>query len=188
MLRPWARTVGSWSWSYDGEDRPFATIGYEADLTDESDAWLRLHYRANGEPLDYKIVLVTTIPNYGGRRWWFICPLPRDDREPPHRVAKLYLPPGERYFGSRHGHALTYTSCQESGKYDRLFASMGAIWAMLSHALLLAQKAERPAGPGTPCSPCSPFLDGSKFVPFLSGHHHRHLIRSAKPVARVVKA
>ena len=66
--RPCARTVGSWSWSYDGEDRPFATIGYEADLTDESDAWLRLHYQANGEPLDYKIRLVTTIPNYGGRR------------------------------------------------------------------------------------------------------------------------
>ena len=100
-LRPWARTAGSWSWRYDGEGRPFATIGYEADLTDESDAWLRLRYRADGEPLDYPIQLVTTIPNYGGRRWWFICPLSRDDGGPPRRVAKLYLPPGERYFGSR---------------------------------------------------------------------------------------
>jgi hypothetical protein len=100
-LRPWARTAGSLSWSYDGEDRPFATIGYEADLTDESDARLRLRYQADGEPLDYKIRLVTTIPNYGGRRWWFICPLSRDDGGPLRRVAKLYLPPGERYFGSR---------------------------------------------------------------------------------------
>ena len=32
-LVPGARTAGSWSWSYDGEDRPFATIGYETDLT-----------------------------------------------------------------------------------------------------------------------------------------------------------
>jgi hypothetical protein len=125
-LRAWARTTGSWSWRYEGEDRPFATIGYEADLTDESDAWLRLHYRANGEPLDYRVRLVTTIPNYGGRRWWFICPLPRSDGEPPRRVAKLYLPPGGNYFGSREAYELTYTSCQESGKYDWLLASIRA--------------------------------------------------------------
>ena len=129
-LRPWARTAGSWSWSYDGEsngeDRPFATIGYEADLTDEGDAWLRLHYRADGESLDYRIRLVTTTPNYGGRRWWFICPVCRNDGGPPRRVAKLYLPPGERYFGSREAYALTYESCQEGGKYNRLFASIRA--------------------------------------------------------------
>ena len=53
-------------------------------------------YQADGEPLDYKIRLVTTIPNYGGRRWWFICPSSRDDGGPPRRMAKLYLPPGER--------------------------------------------------------------------------------------------
>ena len=29
------RTTESWSWRYDGDDRPFATIGDEADLTDE---------------------------------------------------------------------------------------------------------------------------------------------------------
>ena len=125
-LRPGARTAGSWSWSYDGEDCPFATIGYEADLTDDGDAWLRLRYLANGEPLDYRIRLVTTIPNYGGRRWWFICPLSRDDGGSPRRVSKLYLPPGERYFGSREGYALTYEFCQESGKYSRLFASIPA--------------------------------------------------------------
>jgi hypothetical protein len=37
-LVPGARTAGSWSWAYDGDDRPHATIGYEADLTDESNA------------------------------------------------------------------------------------------------------------------------------------------------------
>jgi hypothetical protein len=126
MLVPGARKAGSWSWRYDGEDRPFATIGYEADLIDESDAWLRLHYRANGQPLDYKIRLVTTTPNYGGRRWWFICPLSRDAGRSPRCVAKLYLPPGERYFGSREGYALTYESFQESGIYNRLLASLRA--------------------------------------------------------------
>ena len=40
-----AWTSGSWGWTYDGEDKPHATIGYEADLSDQDNAWLRLHYR-----------------------------------------------------------------------------------------------------------------------------------------------
>src|SRR3954469_12886501 len=57
-----------------------------------------------------------SIPHYGGRRGWCICPLVRNDGGRPRRVAKLYLPSGGKYFGSREGHGLTYTSCQESGK------------------------------------------------------------------------
>ena len=34
---------------YVGEDGPHATIRYEANLRDTDNAWLRLHYRANGE-------------------------------------------------------------------------------------------------------------------------------------------
>jgi hypothetical protein len=36
-------------------------------------------------------------------------------------VGKLYLPPGGSYYGCRHCHRLTYTSSQESGKYNGLF-------------------------------------------------------------------
>ena len=46
--------------------------------------------------MDYRVRLVTTEPTYGGRRWWFLCPLARQDGGPPRRVAKLYLPPGGR--------------------------------------------------------------------------------------------
>jgi len=42
------------------------------------------------------------------------------------RVGKLYLPPGGRYFGCRQCHDLTYTSCQESHRYDRLFGRLAA--------------------------------------------------------------
>jgi hypothetical protein len=42
------------------------------------------------------------------------------------RVGKLYLPPCGRYFGCRHCYRLTYTSCQESHKYDDLYRSMAA--------------------------------------------------------------
>ena len=115
-LVPGAQTAGSWGWAYEGEDGPHATVRYEADLRDTDNAWLRLHYRADGEAVDYKVRLVTTKPNYGGHRWWFICPIVRRDGGPPRRVAKLYLPSGSKYFGSREAYALTYASCQESGK------------------------------------------------------------------------
>ena len=121
-----ARTSGSWGWISDGEDEPHATIGYEAELLDQDNAWLRLHYLRNGEPVDYRVRLVTSTPHYGGLRWWFICPLARNDGGPPRRVAKLYLPPGGKYFGSREGYGLTYTSCQESGKNGRLWRALGA--------------------------------------------------------------
>ena len=39
-------------------------------------------------------------------------------------MAKLHLPPGGRYFGCRHCHELTYTSSQESHRYDRLSAGI----------------------------------------------------------------
>ena len=134
-----ARTSGAWGWTYDGKDKPHATIGYEANLSDQDNAWLRLHYQRNGEPVDYKVRLVTSTPHYGGLRWWFVCPLVRNDGGPPRRVAKLYLPPGGKYFGSREGYKLTYTSCQESGKdrglFRRLAAEMGADEATIRAAL-----------------------------------------------------
>ena len=80
----------------------------------------------NGEPVDYRVRLVTSTPHYGGLRWWFICPLVRNDGAPPRRVAKLYLPSGGKYFGSREGYGLTYTSCQESGKNRGLYRHLAA--------------------------------------------------------------
>ena len=68
-----------------------------------------------------------------------VFPLARNDGGPPRRVAKLYLPPGGRYFGSRQAYGLTYTSCQESGKFDglyrRLAANMGTDAASIRLAL-----------------------------------------------------
>ena len=108
-------------------------------MIDPEAAWLKLTYTASGNPMDYRVRLVTTQPTYGGRRWWFMCPLAFMAGAPPRRVAKLYLPPGGRYFGSREAYRLTYTSCQESGKYDglyrRLAANMGTDAASIRLAL-----------------------------------------------------
>jgi hypothetical protein len=78
---------------------------------------------------------------FGRLRWWFVCPLLVRGEACNRRVAKLYLPPSSRYFGCRHCYRLTYTSCQESHKYDgvyrRLARDMGqdfetVKWAMES--------------------------------------------------------
>ena len=115
---------------------PHAKISYEANLVVPNAAWA---YTVNGTPMDYRVRLVTTRPTYGGRRWWFLCPLARNDGGPPRRVAKLYLPPGGTYFGSRQAYGLTYTSCQESGKFEglyrRLAAHMGTDAASIRSAL-----------------------------------------------------
>lgn len=63
--------------------------------------------------VDSVIPLVTTPCNFGGVRYWFICPLTVNGRECNRRVAKLYLPPSGIYFGCRHCYNLTYRSCRE---------------------------------------------------------------------------
>lgn len=81
--------------------------------------------RAEGRELTEQVRLLATKPHFGGVRWWFACPFSSKDREPcGHRVGKLYLPPGERWFGCRRCHALTYKSSQESHRHDRLCALM----------------------------------------------------------------
>jgi hypothetical protein len=140
LLVPGARTSGSLSWKRTGETEPFATIGFEADIG-AACAWMRLRYTTNGNPVDYRVGLTRTRPNFGGVRWWFVCPLVRADGGPPRRVAKLYLPPGQIYFGSREAHQLTYTSCQES--HDRLLRRIAAELSTNEAAIRRALK-----GPG----------------------------------------
>jgi hypothetical protein len=126
VLRAGAWSAGSWCWWRDAErTEKEASVCYEVDTTAEP-PWLRLSYniKATGDELDYRVGLVATRPRFGGLRWWFICPLSVNGQECDRRVRKLYLPPGGRYFGCRHCHELTYTSCQESHKYDGLYGLM----------------------------------------------------------------
>ena len=39
------------------------------------------------------------------------------------RAAKLHLPPGARYFACRRCYDLTYTSCQDSHRFDAVYSS-----------------------------------------------------------------
>ena len=104
--------------------------------------WVNPHGSDDGQPLlklvyncsdpfsprvELDLELTYTYPNYGGRRWWFRCPLVREKGGVcGKRVAKLWLPPGQRYFGCSGCHELTYKSSLECHDFDGLLKEMGA--------------------------------------------------------------
>jgi len=94
-------------------DTTIAAVEYNLSLHSDGTGTLWLRYTTDGELIYYTITLVSTVPHYGGRRWWFICPVLKI------RVAKLYLPPGATQFASRQAHCLTYRSCQSSFRLER---------------------------------------------------------------------
>jgi len=117
-------------WTNTSTGERTASAGYTREI-DGGRVVLRLRYtvtRRDGEKydIDELISLQMTPSVVGGSRWWFTCPLIVNGRACGRRVGKLYLPPGARYFGCRQCHDLTYTSCQESHRYDRLFRSLAA--------------------------------------------------------------
>lgn len=124
MQRGWVRDFeagnGSIYWSRNGERT--ASIGHSFDLRDPDNAWLKLTYRwtpSGGEPRDVEqhIWLTYTRPNYGGRRWWMLCPFTGE------RIGKLHLPPGGEKFASRKAWRLGYHS-QRVARRDRPFEKL----------------------------------------------------------------
>ena len=102
---------GSIEWKW-GDDRK-SSIGLESDVQDPFNSYVRLHYTQtdnDGEKqdFDYRVELVTTPCHYGGKRYWFICPLSSRGKRCGRRVGVLYK--SGSYFGCRHCHSLCYRS------------------------------------------------------------------------------
>jgi hypothetical protein len=66
--------------------------------------------KVNGIKKDfrYKSILLSTACNFGGVRYWFVCPLSKDGLSCKKKVSTLYL--GDSGFGCRHCYELTYES------------------------------------------------------------------------------
>ncbi len=60
------------------------------------------------QSFNYKTQIVFTFCHYGGKRYWFICPLTTDGIYCGKRVGVLYQ--AYNYFGCRHCSKLTYSS------------------------------------------------------------------------------
>ncbi len=131
-IRPGQWCSGTLSWTRVASDEEVGSIGYEANLMAPDQAWVRLHYRVNDEPQDYRVTLETTRPNYGGKRWWFRCPATG------WRVAKLHLPPGGQIFASRRAYGLAYRSHRERS-HDRALTRTQDIRVKLGGSPSLAE-------------------------------------------------
>lgn len=105
-LRPGTRGFGNIKWG----------DGFAASLTfnvSEYDAYYELEHktRSTWEPtrqVRYKVPLTWTEPRFGGRRWWWCCPLTG------RRCGRLYLPLGASYFAGRETYRLAYQSQRET--------------------------------------------------------------------------
>jgi hypothetical protein len=124
IIRQGCKTNGIITWSQTAGIT--SSIGYESYCEIDSGN-IRLSYTLRhmawaDSDISYYIDLVTTKPNFGGVRWWFICPGERCEK----RVGKLYQPPGAQYFLCRTCQNLTYTSCRDSHKFDALYNRVAA--------------------------------------------------------------
>ncbi|WP_140872866.1 hypothetical protein [Sphingomonas oligophenolica] len=111
---------GTLTWSRGSEQ--CGSIGYTYMLLDDHDPTLTLNFTRtpNGrepETIKQVIQLAATKPEYGGRRWWMICPANG------MRVATLHLPPGGDRFASRKAWRLGYHSQRIAGR-DRPFEAL----------------------------------------------------------------
>lgn len=126
MAAPGHRRFGTLSWNRGGQ--PAGQISYDADMRDTEDARLILSYtRGEGEGREsvrQVVRLVYTLPHYGGRRWWMVCPFRGD------RVGKLYLPMSGDRFAGRKAWRLGY-HIQRVAHRDRPFEALFNLQAKL---------------------------------------------------------
>lgn len=132
---------GTIHWSCGGS--PSGSISYTANMVDPGEERLVLNYtRGTGEDTErvlQSIYLTHTVPNYGGKRWWMICPFRGI------RVGKLYLPPGGDRFASRQAWRLGY-QCQRDAARDRPFERLFRIQKKLGGPIGWEAGIRRPKG------------------------------------------
>jgi len=110
-------TTWSWTLSWSRKGEVIASISYLVESGENGPSGLRFIYTITDNETEkkkdynYIIPVVSTRCNYGGKRWWFICP-PVVGRSCQRRRRIVYMPPGAEYFGCRECHRLTYESRQ----------------------------------------------------------------------------
>lgn len=121
--RLFAGAAGTLTWARPGERA--ASVAYTVAWAEAAPV-VTLTYQFQGTaPVQVPVRMQTTEPGFGGRRWWFTCPLAVNGVACRRRAGKLHLPPGGRYFGCRVCHELTYRSCQEAHQGERAFGRLG---------------------------------------------------------------
>lgn len=115
---------GSIRWTY-GSDEKGASIGFRVIRdnfgTPQEKTYVELYYTHtsnwDGEKsdMDYRVELTTTPCKYGGKRYWFICPLSKNGQYCGRRVGVLFSI--GKWFGCRHCGEIAYASQMQGGSY-----------------------------------------------------------------------
>lgn len=122
--KDFSQKSGTISWRYGGSEKSSVGIAVKRDNwgTPQERTYLNIHYthRSNwdGEKSDmnFDIELTTTPCNIGGgKRYWFICPLSKNNVYCGRRVGVIYSI--GKWFGCRHCGDIAYQSQFEGGKY-----------------------------------------------------------------------
>jgi len=133
---------GELIWSSDGQN--LGAIRFRLDLRQSDSAHLVLSYNLalpNGQrrAVCQRIDLTSTVPHFGGRRWWLRCPVTGA------RVRKLYLPSSGDRFAGRRAWGLGYR-VERISHFDRPFEKLSRLQRRLGSPAGLGAPLERPKG------------------------------------------
>lgn len=114
--------AGSINWTSSCGDKN--NISFVISLVDKYNKYIELDYRirnhwGDGEWKDIKqkYPIVSSLCNYGGKRYWFECSVFNHGRYCGRRVGKLYLGAGSSFFACRHCYDLIYRSSLDGYAY-----------------------------------------------------------------------
>lgn len=139
-------TRGVLSWKIKGQ--VVARAGFLVEGKEMIPKHIRLVYRFREQSMSQEIELATTPLPWGGVRYWFRCPNDGCGK----RASTLFSPlGGNGHFYCRQCHNLTYTSSQQSGRFESVFGGLASrmqdihpgITAKEAHALVKSDFARR---------------------------------------------
>lgn len=115
LIRPGSTIVSSLHWRNTRTRQEIASIGYSCTMTAAAGTFVAdytVTRRGERVPVTLSIELVSAPQPFGGRRWFFVCPVTG------RRAIKLFKPPGGDRFASRQAWGLAYRSQRET-PFDR---------------------------------------------------------------------
>jgi len=117
---------GTARWLHPMSDKLHGSVGFQVHRDSSGRCGLQLSFRFRDSYDIFQFIPIERNRQSDGRTTrWFTCPLIRDGVVCGRRARKLYAKCS--LFGCRHCHALTYQSCQEAHKDERLMKSLGSL-------------------------------------------------------------
>ena len=137
---------GRLTWTNTRTGEKIGEVGYSVQPPSNDQLRIFLEYskikQGTTENISEPIDIITSVPYFGGLRYWFKCPLVLNGSPCNRRVGKIYLPHGAKYFGCRHCFNLAYRSAQT---HEKRFDFLTRLMKGKSRRLEVEEEIERMA-------------------------------------------